>query len=98
MEFYNYKYAKLASINDVAYSEEMGNYDYLDMAFMLSENVDSIETLLNGYYQGNPKFRSTSTGLTFGDLAKEYGYLQQFKISAASGKCGNYWWICICKL
>ena len=81
VEFYTYKYAKLASINDVAYSEEMGSYDYIDMAFMLSENIDSIETLLNGYHQGNPNFRSATTGLTFGDLAKEYNYLQQFKIS-----------------
>ena len=81
IEFYTHKYAKLASINDVAYSEEMGNYDYIDMAIMLSDNVDSIETTLNGYHQKDSKFRSTSTGLTFSDLAKEYKYLQEFKIA-----------------
>lgn len=81
IEFYTDKYAKLASINDIAYSEEMGNYDYIDMAIMLSDNVENIETTLNGYHGNASKFRSTSTGLTFGDLAKEYKYLQNFRIA-----------------
>lgn len=81
IEFYTQKYAKLASINDIAYSEEMGNYDYIDMAIMLSDNIDSIETTLNGYHQKDAGFRSTSTGLTFSDLAKEYKYLQEFRIA-----------------
>ena len=79
--FYTSKYAKLASINDVAYSEEMGNYDYIDMAIMLDNNIEKIAATLNNYYQKDAKFRSRSTGLTFSDLAKEYKYLQNFKIA-----------------
>lgn len=81
IEFYNQKYAKLASINDVAYSEEMGNYDYIDMAEMMSDNIDDIITTMNGYSSRDASFRSTSTGMSFADLAKEYKYLEEFDIS-----------------
>ena len=79
--FYNQKYAQIASINDVAYSEEMGNYDYIDMAEMMSENVDDIITTMEGYASRDESFRSTSTGFSFADLAKEYKYLEEFNIS-----------------
>ncbi len=79
--FYNQKYAQLGSINDVAYNEEMGSYDYIDMAEMMSENIDDIITTMEGYASRDTSFRSTSTGLNFSDLTKEYKYLEEFDIS-----------------
>ena len=81
ISFYNQKYAQLASINDVAYSEEMGSFDYIDMAEMMSENIDDIITTMESYSSRDQSFRSTTTGLNFQDLAKEYRYLEEFDIS-----------------
>lgn len=65
IEFYTEKYAQLASINDVAYSEEMGNYDYIEMADMLTANLDDTISTLDSYYEKDSKFRSTTTGMSF---------------------------------
>lgn len=80
IEFYTEKYAQLASINDVAYSEEMGNYDYIEMADMLTANLDDTISTLDSYYEKDSKFRSTTTGMSFSDIAKEYKYLNEFTL------------------
>ena len=81
IEFYNEKYLQLASINDIAYDEDMGDYDYIDMADMISENLDDIISSLSNYHESHASFRSNTTGYTFSDLVKEYNYINDFDIS-----------------
>lgn len=81
MKFYTSKYSNVASINDIAYSDEMGNYDYLDMALMLDDNISAIISNLNKYYERDDTFRSSTTGYTFSDMVKEYKYLQNFELA-----------------
>lgn len=80
-KFYNEKYISLASVNDIAYDDDLGNYDYIDMAEMLSDNLDEIISKLSNYQQRDSDFRSKSTGFTFSDLSKEYSYLSEFVMS-----------------
>lgn len=80
VNYYTEKYVQLSSVNDVAYNEEMGSYDYIDMAEMIRDNLDDITAKLEGYSAQKPDFRSTSTGLSFSDLSKEYGYLKDFAV------------------
>ncbi len=78
INFYNEKYLEFASINNIAYAEDLGNYDYIDMADMISDNLDDIIDTLANYYEKDSDFRSMSTGYTFSDLKKEYEYLNEF--------------------
>lgn len=80
IEFYTEKYGQLVSINDIAFDAQMGNYDYIEMADMLSDNVDDIIVTLDNYYEKDSSFRSTTTGLNFSDIVKEYKYLEEFVI------------------
>ncbi|MDD4690191.1 MAG: hypothetical protein PHE51_10660 [Eubacteriales bacterium] len=80
MEFYNTKYSDKASINDTAYSEEMGSFDYIEKADMLSQNVYDIMQTLEGLSSADPSFRSSSTGYTFKDISNKYKYLRDFSI------------------
>lgn len=82
IEFYTDKYSKAAAINDLPYNEEMGDFDYINMVEMMDVNISDISTTLDNYYEKDSKFRSTTTGMNFSDIAKQYKYLSEFNISA----------------
>ncbi len=81
INFYNEKYLEFVSINNIAYDEALGNYDYLDMADMISNNLDDIINTLGNYHDKDSDFRSMSTGYKFSDIIKEYQYLDEFILS-----------------
>lgn len=78
LEFYTEKYLQLASINDVAYDEDVGNYDYLEIAEIISDNLDETTSSLESYHSNDNTFRSATTGMSFADLSKEYNHLKEF--------------------
>lgn len=81
IEFYTEKYSKAAAINDIAYDEEMGSFDYINMVEMMDNNITDITATLENYYEKDSKFRSTTTGMNFSDIAKQYKYLSEYTIS-----------------
>lgn len=74
--FYTEKYLNLATINDVTYQLGTGGYDYIERAELLQNNLSDTADALERYYAANPYFRSTTTGLSFGDLEKEYARIK----------------------
>lgn len=80
IDFYNEKYSSKVSINEIAYSNEMGDYDYIEMADMLSENISTTMTTLESCASSHDKFRSSTTGHTFSDLINEYKYIDEFSL------------------
>ncbi len=81
VDFYMQKYISKASINDVAYDDDMGNYDYIDMVELLNDNLKQTITNLETYQEANPDFRSTSTGYSFSDIAVEYSNILDYRIT-----------------
>ncbi len=78
-EYYNEKYLYLASVSEIDYNLNSGDFDYLEQAEIMQKNIDNTVEILRGYTAGN-EYRSPSTGLTFNDLINEFEYLSEFKL------------------
>ena len=78
-KYYNEKYLYLASVSEIDYDLNKGNFDYIEQAEILQENIDGTISILNEYV-GNGKYRSPSTGYTFSDLINEFEYLSEYKL------------------
>ena len=78
-QYYNEKYLYLASVSEVDYDLNKQDYDYLEQAEILQNNIDSTISILESYV-GNNEDRSPTTGLTFNDLINEFTYLSEFKM------------------
>lgn len=78
-KFYNEKYIYLATVSEIDYALNKGDYDYVEQAEILQTNIDSSIEVLKGYI-GNEDYRSPTTGLTFNDLINEFSYLSEFKM------------------
>lgn len=87
---YSQKYVNVAPANNVIENLHQENYDYIEMIEMIDSGVD--ETL-NTIYQRvnqNPYYRATSTGASFSDLADEFNYLRNVKLSSLFSKIYKY--------
>lgn len=78
-KYYNEKYLYLASVSEIDYDLNKGNFDYLEQAEILQENIDNTIEILQSYV-GNNGYRSPTTGLTFKDLINEFDYLSEFRL------------------
>lgn len=78
-KYYNEKYLYLATISEIDHNLNNGEYDYLEQAEILQDNIDSAINVLEGYV-GNNSYRSPSTGLTFNDMIDRFDYLSEFKL------------------
>lgn len=78
-KYYNEKYLYLASVSEIDYNLNKGDYDYIEQAEILQSNIDSTISILQSYV-GNNEYRSPTTGLTFKDLINEFNYLSEFEM------------------
>ena len=89
-ERFSQKYVNVAYANNTIENLDKNNYDFIEMM----ELVDtSIENTLNTLYQRieqNNYYRSTETGVSFAELADDFNYLRQVKVSALFSKIYKY--------
>ncbi|MBR2897212.1 MAG: GGDEF domain-containing protein [Oscillospiraceae bacterium] len=87
---YSQKYVNVAPAKNVIDNIESENYDYIEMVEMIDAGID--ETLMTLYQRmdQNPYYRSTKTGVSFGDLADEFNYLRHVKLSSLFSKIYKY--------
>ncbi len=81
LAFYQENHAAQAYINDVSFDGDLGDYDYIESAEIISNRIDSTISSLEGYQLQDEEFRAPSTGLTFADIKSEYTHLQDYKVS-----------------
>lgn len=81
LDFYQENHAAQAHINDVSFDGDLGDYDYIEIAEIIGNRIDSTITSLESYQLQDKEFRAPSTGLTFTDLKSEYIHLQDYKVS-----------------
>lgn len=81
LAFYQENHAAQAYINDVSFDGDLGDYDYIEIAEIISNRIDSTISSLEAYQLQDKEFRAPSTGLTFTDLKSEYTHLQDYKVS-----------------
>ena len=80
LKYYTERYLYLAALNEVDYNLNNKNFDYLEQAEQLQENVKQTISALQGYEKDSASYRSPNTGLTFDDLLKEFQRLDEHTI------------------
>lgn len=79
--YYQSNYASQVSINDVSFDEEIGDYDYIEVAEIIDDKIDTTISTIDKYISQNSAFRSPSTGLTFTDIKTKYQELQDIEMA-----------------
>jgi len=84
------KYVNVAPASNTVQNIEAANYDYIEMVELIDT---SIEETLNTLYQRMEKnhyYRSATTGESFSDLADDFNYLRQVKVSELFSRIYKY--------
>ena len=79
---FSQKYVNVAPANNTIENIYSGEYDYIEMVELIDASID--DTLLTLYQrmEKSPYYRSTQSGVSFNDLADEFNYLREGKVSA----------------
>ena len=89
-EQFSQKYVNVAPANNTIENLNKNDYDYIEMMELIDT---SIENTLNTLYQRidqNSYYRATQTGVSFDELADEFNYLRQVKVSSLFSKIYKY--------
>ncbi len=70
--YYSEKYLYLATLNEIDYNLNKKNFDYIEQAEQINDNLKQTIDLLTNYAHDSADFRSSNTGMTFSDLTKEF--------------------------
>ncbi|MDD6483571.1 MAG: hypothetical protein PUF72_03225 [Clostridiales bacterium] len=77
---YVHNYVDQISVNDFTFDEDFSNQDYIEIAEIMSNRIDTIISSLENYYSSDSSFRSSKTGMSFLDIETEYKHLRDFTI------------------
>ncbi len=83
---YSQKYVNVAPVKNVIDDLENENYDYIEMLEIIDMGIDETLNTLYQRMEQNPYYRATNTGASFSDLADEFNYLRNVRLSALFSK------------
>ena len=89
-EQFSQKYVNVDPVNNTIEKLNKENYDYIEMMELIDT---SIEEALNTLYQRMEQhyyYRSTKTGASFSDLADDFNFIRQVKVSSLFSKIHKY--------
>lgn len=78
IQYYNQTYINQAYIIENNYAIENENYDYIEIADLLDDNIHDVMDNLSRLSTSSQNYRSPESGYTFSDLHKKYNELAQF--------------------
>lgn len=87
--YFNYyadTYLYLVSLSEVDYNLNEKNFDYLEQAELIQDNVKQTIKALQGYEKDSASYRSPKTGMTFDNLLKEFERIEEYSISSIFSK------------
>ena len=87
---YSQKYVNVAPAKNIIDNIEKENYDYIEMMELIDAGIDETLNTLYQRMDQNPYYRATSTGVSFSDLADEFNYLRNVKLSSLFSKIYKY--------
>ncbi len=83
---FSQKYVNVAPANNIVENLGKGNYDYIEMLELIDTSIEDTVTTLYQRIEQNNFYRSTETGESFSDLAEEFNYIRQVKLSELFSK------------
>ncbi len=87
---YSRKYVNVSPANNTIEDLKKDNYDYIEMMELIDSGVSEALATLYQRMGRSPYYRSTKTGYSFNDLADDFNYIHQVKVSALFSKIYKY--------
>lgn len=89
-EQFSQKYVNVAPANNTIKNLDKNDYDYIEMMELIDTSIDNTLNTLYQRIDQNNYYRSTETGFSFSELADEFNYLRQVKVSALFSEIYKY--------
>ena len=89
-EQFSQKYVNVAPANNTVENLNKNDYDFIEMMELIDTSIDNTLTTLYQRIEQNNYYRSTETGVSFAELADDFNYLRQVKVSSLFSKIYNY--------
>lgn len=87
---YSQKYVNVAPAKNVIDNIESENYDYIEMVELMDTGIEETLNTLYQRMEQKPYYRATNTGVSFSDLADEFNYLRNVRLSSLFSKIYKY--------
>ena len=85
-KYYTERYLYLTALNEVDYNLNKKNFDYLEQAEQLDENVKQTIESLQNYEKDSVSYRSSTTGRSFEDILKDFERIDEYEIPIVFSK------------
>ena len=89
-EQFSQKYVNVAPANNTIKNIDKNDYDFIEMMELIDTSIDNTLTTLYQRIDQNNFYRSTDTGVSFSDLADDFNYLRQTRVSSIFSKIYKY--------
>ena len=87
---YSQKYVNVAPAKNTIENLERADYDYIEMMELIDAAVDETLSTLYQRMDQKPYYRASGTGTSFADLADEFNYIRDVKVSSLFSKIYKY--------
>lgn len=89
-EQFSQKYVNVEPANNTIKNLDKNNYDFIEMMELIDTSIENTLSTLYQRVEQNNYFRSTETGLSFSELADDFNYLKQVKVSGLFSEIYKY--------
>jgi len=89
-EQFSQKYVNVAPANNTIENIDKNDYDFIEVMELLDTSIDNTLTTLYQRIEQNNYYRATETGVSFSELADDFNYLRQVKVSSLFSKIYKY--------
>ena len=89
-ESFSQKYVNVAPANNTIENINKNDYDFIEVMELIDTSIDNTLNTLYQRMEQNNYFRSTETGVSFSELADDFNYLRQVKVSSLFSKIYKY--------
>ena len=89
-ERFSQKYVNVAPANNTIENLNKNDYDFIEMMELIDTSIDNTLNTLYQRIEQNNYYRASETGVSFTELADEFDYLRQVKVSSLFSKIYNY--------
>ncbi len=87
---YSQQYVNMAPANNVIENLNNENYDYIEVLELIDSGIEDTLRVLYQRMEQYPHYRSTETDVSIDDLAEEFYYIRQVKVSELFSKVYKY--------
>lgn len=87
---YSQKYVNVAPAKNTIENMESANYDYIEMMELIDSGISETLSTLYQRMDQQPYYRATATGISFADLADEFNYIRDIKVSSLFSQIYKY--------